>query len=206
MTQRKWIGTAISLAMCTTGLTACSQADTSNQPTANASADASGITLDQKAEKDLREAIAGAPAHGLKPELFLKGGESGQALVQAGLKYAAALANGYSDPTKLHEVYTIPRPKADVRAGMAQAIQQGNVAEWLNSLAPQTDEYKALSKAFLSYVKQANQADQQSISADKPIKPGARDPRIPAIVSVLRVGGYLPEEQGSRRPAATHRR
>ncbi len=202
MTQRKWIGTAIGLAMCTTGLTACSQADTSNQPTANASADASGITLDQKAEKDLREAIAGAPAHGLKPELFLKGGESGQALVQAGLKYAAALANGYSDPTKLHEVYTIPRPKADVRAGMAQAIQQGNVAEWLNSLAPQTDEYKALSKAFLSYVKQANQADQQSISADKPIKPGARDPRIPAIVSVLRVGGYLPEEQGAAEPSS----
>ena len=29
------------------------------------------------------------------------------------------LANGYADPTKLHEVYTIPRAKADVRAGLA---------------------------------------------------------------------------------------
>ena len=72
-----------------------------------------------ESREELREAIAGAPAHGLKPELFLKGGESGAALVQAALKYASALANGYADPTKLHEVYTIPRPKADVRAGLA---------------------------------------------------------------------------------------
>ena len=152
----------------------------------------SGITLDQKAEKDLREAIAGAPAHGLKPELFLKGGESGQALVQAALKYASALANGYSDPTKLHEVYTIPRPKTDVRAGLQQAIQKGNVGEWLNSLAPQTDEYKALSQAFLSYVKQAEpggpaadlrrQADQagRPRSADSRNRRRASRRRLPA--------------------------
>ena len=200
MTQRKWIGTAIGLAMCTTALTACQVSDTSNQP-GNASAEASGITLDRKAEDQLREAIAGAPAHGLKPELFLKGGETGEALVQAGLKYASALANGYADPTKLHEVYTIPRPKTDVRMGFQQALQQGNVGEYLNSLAPQTPEYQALSKAFLSYVKQASQANQQDIPADKPIKPGARDPRIPAIVSVLRSGGYIPEaHQGTADP------
>jgi murein L,D-transpeptidase YcbB/YkuD len=202
MTQRKWIGTAIGLAMCTTALTACQQSETSNQP-GNASAEASGITLDQKAETQLREAIAGAPAHGLKPELFLKGGETGEALVQAGLKYASALANGYSDPTKLHEVYTIPRPKTDVRAGFQQALQQGNIGDYLNSLAPQTPEYQALSKAFLSYVKQAGQANQQDIPADKPIKPGARDPRIPTVVSVLQSGGYLPEQkQGTASPTS----
>jgi murein L,D-transpeptidase YcbB/YkuD len=202
MSKSKWIGRALSLALCTAAMSACSQGGTSgNQSDANASA--SGITLNQKDEKQIREAIAGAPAHGLKPELFLKGDESGPALVSAALKYASALANGYSDPTKLYEVYTIPRAKTDVRAGLQQALQNGNVAEWLNSLAPQTDEYKALSNAFLRYIKLADQPDQKPIPADKPIKPGARDPRIPAIVAVLRSGGYIPEQaQGTADPGA----
>jgi murein L,D-transpeptidase YcbB/YkuD len=203
MSNRKWIGAAIGLALCTTAIAACSQSETSNQPAANASGDASGLTFDQKAEQQLREAIAQAPAHGLKPELFLKGGETGDALVQAGLKYASALANGFSDPAKLHEVYTIDRPKTDVRAGLTQALHDGNVGEWLNSLAPQSEEYQALSRAFLSYIKQAGQANQQTISADTPIKPGARDPRIPAVVTVLRSGGYLPRQpQGAADPVA----
>ena len=202
MSKSKWIGRALSLALCTAVMSACSQGGTSgNQGGANGSA--SGITLNQKDEKQIREAIAGAPAHGLKPELFLKGDESGPALVSAALKYASALANGYSDPTKLYEVYTIPRAKTDVRAGLQQALQNGNVAEWLNSLAPQTDEYKALSNAFLRYIKLADQPDQKPIPADKPIKPGARDPRIPAIVAVLRSGGYIPEQQqGTADPVA----
>jgi murein L,D-transpeptidase YcbB/YkuD len=185
-------------------MTACSQGgSSSNQSDPNASGDTSGITLGQKDEQQIRDAIAGAPAHGLKPELFLKGGESGPALVDAGLKYASALANGYSDPTKLHEVYTIPRAKTDVRAGLQQALQNGNVGEWLNSLAPQTDEYHALSKAFLGYLKLANHANRQDIPADTSIKPGARDPRIPAVVSVLRSGGYLPQQvQGTADPVA----
>ena len=195
MTQRKWIGTAIGLALCSTALASCSGSNSSNQTDINASADASGIALDSKAEKQLREAIAQAPNHGLKAELFLKGGEDGPALVAAGLKYASALANGYTDPKKLHEVYTIPRPKTDVRAGMQQALQNGNVGEWLNSLAPQTDEYRALSQAFQRYAKLAGQSNQQPISTGSPIKPGARDPRIPAIMAVLRSGGYLPEQQ-----------
>jgi murein L,D-transpeptidase YcbB/YkuD len=204
MSQSKWIGRALSLALCTAAMAACSQGDsTSNQGEANAP-DSSGITLRQSDEQQIREAIAaGAPANGLKPELFLKGGETGSALVAAALKYASALANGYSDPAKLHEVYTIPRAKTDVRAGLQQALQNGNVGEWLNTLAPQTQEYKALSQSFLNYVKLANQGDRRDIPADKPIKPGARDPRIPAVVAVLRSGGYVAQQQqGTAEPVS----
>ncbi|MEO7277270.1 MAG: L,D-transpeptidase family protein, partial [Sphingomicrobium sp.] len=193
----------MSLALCSAAVTACSQSETSsNQASANASADASGMTVDGKSEKQIREAIANAPTHGLKPELFLKGGEDGSALASAAVKYASALANGYSDPSQLHEVYTIPRSKTDVRAGLQQAMQNGNVGEYLDSLAPQTDEYRALSKAFVQYANLAGQAKQQTISTDTAIKPGARDPRIPAIVAVLRSGGYIPEQrQGTADPA-----
>ena len=194
------IGTALGLALCTAVLPGCSTQDSSNQAGANASAEPSGLTLDQKAEKDIREAIANAPSHGLKPDLFLKGGETGEALAQAGLKYASALANGYTDPDKLHEVYTIARPKTDVRAGLQQALQNGNVAEWFNSLAPQTEEYRALGRAFARYATQVRDAGAQEIPSDTPIKPGARDSRIPAIVAVLRSGGYLPEDPQAARP------
>lgn len=184
----------MSLALCT-AIAACSVSDSSNQSDANAATEQSGITLDKKAEEQIRDAIAQAPSHGLKPDLFLKGGEKGEALTQAALKYASALANGYSDPNKLFEVYTLPRAKTDVRAGLQQALKNGNVGEWLNSLAPQTDEYKALSQAFVRYAKQASRTDQQPIAADKPIKPGASDERIPAIAAVLRSGGYIPDDQ-----------
>ena len=199
--RSRLIGTAIGLALCTAVLPACSVSETnSSQADQNASAEPSGITLDQKAERQIRDAIAGATVHGLRPDLFLKGGEKGEDLTQAALKYASALANGYTDPNKLHEVYTIPRAKVDVRAGLQQAIQNGNVGEWLNSLAPQTDEYKALSQAFVRYAKQVRDAGPTPIPSDKPIKPGARDDRIPAIVAVLRSGGYLPEDPAPPHP------
>ena len=204
MSQSNWNGRAIVLALCTAAMTACSGGSSPNKNDATVSADTSAISLSRKDEQQIRDAIASAPANGLKPELFLKGGESGPALADAALKYASALANGYSDPTKLHEVYTIPRPKIDVRPGLQQALQNGNVADWLNSLPPQTDEYKALSKAFLSYVKLANQANRQDIPSDKPIKPGARDPRIPAIVAVLRSGGYVPQQQQGKADPASY--
>jgi len=195
MSNSKWIGAALGLALCSTALASCSQGTSNDNASAPAAAP-SGINLDNSAEKQIRDAIAQAPKHGLKPDLFLKGGEKGEALVQAGLKYASALANGYSDPNKLFEVYTIAKAKTDVRAGFQQAVQNNNVGQWLDSLAPQTDEYKALSQAFLHYAQQAaSKGGQQPISGDRPIKPGARDDRIPAIVAVLQSGGYLPEAQ-----------
>ena len=138
MSNSKWIGAALSLALCSTALVSCSSRDnSSNQP----SGQAGGISVEwnNRTERQLRDAIAAAPANGLKPELFLKGGEQGAALTEAALKYASALANGYSDPASLHEVYTIPHPKADVRQGLAQAIQKGDIKGWLDSLVPQTD-------------------------------------------------------------------
>jgi len=156
--SNKWIGAALSLALCSTALASCSSRDnSSNQATGGQSG---GLTVDwnSKTERQLREAIAEAPANGLKPELFLKGGEEGAALTEAALKYASALANGYADPSQLHEVYTIPHPKVDVRQSLADAIQKGDVKAWLESLAPQTDEYRALSQAHLHYLQLAAKA------------------------------------------------
>ena len=88
MSIKHWSGAAIGLALCTTALTACSVQDTSNQNASSAAAPELDNAWKSDTEKQLREAIAGAPAHGLNPELFLKAGEKGAALTQAALKYA----------------------------------------------------------------------------------------------------------------------
>ncbi|HEX6661611.1 MAG TPA: L,D-transpeptidase family protein [Sphingomicrobium sp.] len=204
MTKRKWIGRALGLALCSTALVSCSAGDKSQQ--SNASASAQGFQWTHSAEKQLLEAIANAPANGLRPDLFLKGdlpkddSERFAVLSQAGLKYAEALAHGYADPKTLTKDYTIPRPSSDVRQGLAQAIQTGKVGEWLASLPPQTDEYREMSKAHLAYLQMAQGKQFQPIAAGKPIKPGSRDPRAAAIAAALRSVGYLPPAQPNAAP------
>jgi len=153
---------------------------------------------DRKSEKALINIIAGAPANGLKPELFLKadlpteanGREA--ALTAAALSYASALARGYADPKKISAIYTLPRPNPDIAAGLADALGKGDLANWYGSLPPQTDEYRALSEAHLQYLQQAAKGQSAPVPAGKPIKPGHRDPRLELIASALASNGYLP--------------
>jgi L,D-transpeptidase YcbB len=164
------------------------------------------VTVDWngRTERQLRDAIAEAPANGLKPELFLKGGEKGAALTQAALNYASALANGYADPAQLHEVYAIPRPKVDVRQGLAQAIQNGDVKGWLESLPPQTDEYRALSEAHLHYLQLASKVQPRPIPDGKPIRPGGRDPRLALVRAALTANEIIGPLQPGSQKAAFH--
>ena len=115
---------------------------------------------DGGAEKQLEEVLDGAGAHGLNRDLFLKGevpedrDEREAALTKAALRYASALAAGYSDPKKVSsEVYTVKRPKLDAPAGLNKALKDGKLADWFASLAPQTEEYRALSQEFVRYTR-----------------------------------------------------
>ncbi len=207
MTQRNWIGAALALALCSTALGSCSKGD---QSQSNGQQGVSALEWTRSAENQLLEAIAKAPANGLNPDLFLKGGlpkhdsERFATLTQAALKYAEALAHGYADPKTLAKDYTIPRPGADVRQGLAQAIQSGKVGEWLASLPPQTDEYRELSKAHLAYLQMAQHTQFQPIPAGKPLKPGSRDPRVAAVAAALRSVNYLPPAQPNAAPEGAY--
>lgn len=194
MTKSKSIGTAIGLALCTAAMSACSQGGTSsNQSTTNTAAPGEPqVQWNSKLEKQLRAVIAAAPANGLKPDLFLKGGEKGPALTQAALRYAEALAHGYADPTKIFPIYTLPRPPGDVRQGFMQAMQKGDLTSWFATLPPQTDEYKALSQAHLHYLQLATKAQNfQPVPEGDPIKPGSHDSRVGALATALSQMGYF---------------
>ncbi|HET9811160.1 MAG TPA: L,D-transpeptidase family protein [Sphingomicrobium sp.] len=174
------------------------------------SAQSDSAAWNNDAEKQLMAALDAAPKHGLTKDLFLKGelpsddAERSRALARIAMDYASALAMGKVDPAKLREVYTVPRPKVDVAAGLRQAIASGKLGQWLDSLAPQTDEYRALGQAFMALVQRSPDLPDNAIPSGKAIKRGGSDPRLPAIVRNLQSLGYLPAgEDAEDDPAAT---
>ena len=210
MKSRLWGGKALTLAVFSVSICACgsnfpfghrqatgNSLETSADPQVRAfyRLQQGQTAWDKKSEQALIEIINQAPANGLKPDLFLKQPISKDAreasLTTAALKYAAALAHGIADPTKLYPDYTIPRPHPDLAAGLAQAIKAGRLKEWYASLPPQTDEYLALSQAHLRYLALAARGKPASISEGKPIRPGHRDQRTPFVAAALVAEGYL---------------
>ena len=113
------------------------------------------------------------------------------ALTRAALTYADALADGVADPRRLQEVYTIPVPKVDIVSDLNRAVAGGEVKEWLAGLAPQDEEYRALSEAYLKYRMQAAQERRRSIASGESIKEGASDPRVPQLAQALASNGYI---------------
>jgi len=116
VSSSKLIGTALSLALSSVALPSCSQGgNSSGQQASNAAGSASTNPQQwtKSTEKQLLDAIAGAPANGLKPELFLNGEPPkeeparGQALTAAALRYADALAHDRAEVSALVSVYAL---------------------------------------------------------------------------------------------------
>src|SRR5439155_4103437 len=61
------------------------------------------------------------------------------------------------------------------------------------SLAPQSDEYRTLSNAYVTYLHRVAQAHGTQVPIGKPLKPGRRDPRLGMIATALANNGYLSE-------------
>jgi murein L,D-transpeptidase YcbB/YkuD len=147
----------------------------------------------------LREALASRARHGLNhinfpdpPNAGVEPAKLDIARTSAALAYARALSQGFVDPHALHEVYTIPRPQADLVAGLAQALQQGKLGQWLDGLAPQDADYRILSKAYQDDEREASNTAQPKISdVGGTIKAGDADPRISDIAPQLVANGYL---------------
>jgi len=188
------MGTSLVLAMMLAG---CSGQGTSDgNATAPAKEQAGSAQWSDKTKSQLREAIDARAAHGLDHMPFDANVSDDAALTTQALRYAAALARGATDPTKLYDVYTVPRPSPDLKAGLAAALKAGDLAGWLNGLAPQDANYKKLSAAYLKLVREPRPQDGATpiVDSGEAIKPGANDPRLPAIARELVILDYLPRD------------
>ena len=138
--------------------------------------------------------LADRARHGLDRIAFLADpvGNDDVARTKAALEYAGALSQGRVDPASLHEVYTLPRPKSDLAAGLTRALAKGDLAAWFDGLAPQDAEYKALSEAYLAFSAKATVATPVQAIPSGVIRVGNRDARVATIVEQLVESGYLP--------------
>ena len=150
-----------------------------------------------QAEQALTTSLEKRSGHGLNRVQFLpdlsKLSAAGReiALTHAALMFASALARGVADPAKTHNIYTHPRPEVDLASQLVAAVRAGRVDAWLDSLAPDSPEYRALADAYLQQQKAASQENVAQIASGDLIRPGDRDPRIHQIVSALVENRYL---------------
>lgn len=147
----------------------------------------------------LTAAIQEAQRHALDPRSFLTPARPDAtpatreaALTLAAINYAEALGRGVVDPRRLWDVYTVPRNRVDAVAGLSGAVQADRIGEWLASLPPNDEEYRALAAAYGQYRQRAAQERDVAIPDGGAISSGDRDPRVPQIVAALRRDGYLP--------------
>nr|WP_218845420.1 L,D-transpeptidase family protein [Sphingomonas melonis] len=183
------------LAGCSVSVVPDNQSTSSN---ASEPAVAAQWTKDTRAQ--LRQAIDARAAHGLDQMPFLSDASDEAGITKQALAYASALAHGATDPTKLYDVYTVPRPDPDLRAGLATALGANNVKDWLASLAPADQNYHRLSKAYLALRQQPGAPTPAIPLTGEAIKPGATDPRIATVARELVILDYLVQgvAQGSR--------
>ena len=111
--------------------------------------------------ESLQGVIAEARTHGLRPAAFQPKGaaENGpppadENITVAALAYAKALSMGAIDPHRVESIFTLERNSVDLGAGLEGALQRGDIAGWLASLAPADQEYQALSAAYVAALAQ----------------------------------------------------
>src|SRR3546814_9728066 len=103
------------------------------------------------------------------------------ALTLTAITYADALVRGRINPKDLWEKYTIPRPSVDIARQLNEALEQERLVQWFDGLAPQDEEYRRLSEAYLKYQSQASHDTLETIPAGALIKQGNVDFRVPSI-------------------------
>ncbi|MEO9131257.1 MAG: L,D-transpeptidase family protein [Sphingomonas sp.] len=158
----------------------------------------------------LKHSLNDRAAHGLDHLVFLEdSGASASpaqrevAMTRAALRYAAALAQGVTNPSDLHAIYTLARPSVDLNKPLAQAIAAGKLESWFARLAPQDDAYARLSKAYLDARQDVGKVDRPAIAGGV-IHIGDTDSRVDAIVEQLVGGEYLAVQPPATTPADNH--
>lgn len=197
MRAKRGISLAVALLLAGCSVSVAPDNQSSNADASQRAAPAQW-TRDTRAQ--LRQAIDARGAHGLDQMPFAGDANDDAGIIKQALAYASALAHGATDPTKLYDVYTVPRPNPDLRAGLANALRGNNVKGWLASLAPADQNYRRLSKAYLALRRQPSAPTPAIPVNGEAIKPGASDPRIATIARELVILDYLDQgaAQGDR--------
>jgi murein L,D-transpeptidase YcbB/YkuD len=118
-------------------------------------------------------------------------------LTRAILREATALAGLRLDPQRLYPDWAIERLPHDLVAELADALDYGALAEWLDQLPPRRAEYTALLAGFAQYRALASEPAWSPLREGDILKPGGIDPvLVPQLRLRLAAEGYKVETGG----------
>lgn len=151
-------------------------------------------------------AIGGAERDGLRPDDYhlarvralLATGSAPYTLVDvdllltdAFLTYGSHLVSGRVDPVTVHPEWTARSRDADLVQVLEGALSSGEITRSLESLLPEHPEYVAMRAMLARYRSVAARGGLPEIPG-RPLRPGERDPAVPALREWARLMGDLP--------------
>ncbi|HTI66295.1 MAG TPA: L,D-transpeptidase family protein [Caulobacteraceae bacterium] len=150
-------------------------------------APALSMTLSAEQEALLRTTLERAPSHGLRPAASVPAG--GEALLEAGVRYAQAVRAGRLQPLQFPPEWAQRPAPFDARSEFSRAVAENRLGTWLESLPPPSTFYAQLRQALARYRAIAADGGWDSVPSGKAPKPGAADPRAAALRARLAAEG-----------------
>ena len=175
-----------------------------------------GCVWTDRAASDLYEVLSQSDLHGIAPESFgtpeiagqLKAGRgtdlAGRDLLftRSALRYARAMQAGRIDLMASGYDIAIPRWEPPVAAGLAAALKQDRLSEWLRALPPATPEYLRLKQALAFHRDLAARGGWPPLALEegrRSLKPGETSAALAALRGRLVMLGDLRARIGGDR-------
>ena len=156
--------------------------------------------LSEAQARQLLTEIEKAPSHGFSAAEFdttevrglLEAGDPSAeaALVNLALRYAQAHRAGRVNPSSVSELWAVKPAAYEPRAELARALSEDRLDSWLASLPPPYAGYRALTVVLARYAEIEAKGGWPRIAEGGPLRPGAKDARVPALRQRLTVEGY----------------
>lgn len=163
---------------------------------------------DARNAEALAAVIEAAADHGLDPDLFHANRLAGRRsagdperdvlLTDAALKYAVALTYGLSaEPPARVDLAAGSLPHRELIDGLIDAVIEGNLADWFDSLSPKTATYDRLKGALAVYRAIVDAGGWERIPAGMSIKGKRNADNVLRLRQRLAVEGDLEYDSGS---------
>ena len=155
----------------------------------------------KQAEAILEAVLASASEQGLDPDRYhvdairRRDAEDETSLdltaTAMALRYAHDMTMGRIDLNSVDDDVAIPVPSIDTASGLADAMDHGSVADWLDRLAPPGKDYHQLVTALAFYRDAASRGGWSAIAAGPTLDIGQSDSRVRALKRRLNAERYL---------------
>jgi murein L,D-transpeptidase YcbB/YkuD len=117
----------------------------------------------------------------------------------AALAYARVLAEGRVVPETVEDLWEMRKNRVDLPTGLYGAIQQNNILDWIEGLAPQDLGYSGLSAGYVRYRRLIRDGGGwPAFRVGATIEPGMSDPRIPVLIQRLAAEGDIERSAAAR--------